>query len=239
MELDKAAELAAEAGYIEAHDISLLMDAIDREQRGEAGPGMGANMEAVARQQDLDTLEELVGMAGIDLETMSNEEARAKLEAMDTLSQDRITPSGRARMDDRGAGTPKPGDWIRTEDGFKFTVLDDGTVTDGDMSWPSVDEFVSDMRNDPNGSIAWEILPSSTIIPISKGKTFFQEEALTEYLVRQVEEVQDFGDLTITEDKTVQGTGQTVKVSQAASTKFDRAVKRRNVAKQLMDCISA
>jgi hypothetical protein len=60
-----------------------------------------------------------------------------------------------------GAGrrqVPRPGDRIRTEDGFTFRVMEDGEVTDGDASWPSVISFSEAMQNDPQGPIDWHIL---------------------------------------------------------------------------------
>lgn len=88
MELDKAAELAAEAGYLPAHDVGLLMDAIDRELAGKAGPGLGADPEAVALQQDLEQLADIIDEAGLDIAEMSNAEIRAALDKFETYMQE-------------------------------------------------------------------------------------------------------------------------------------------------------
>lgn len=53
---------------------------------------------------------------------------------------------------------PRPGDRIRTEDGFTFRVMDDGTISDGDISWPSAIAFSEAMQNDPQGPIDWMLL---------------------------------------------------------------------------------
>ena len=50
---------------------------------------------------------------------------------------------------------------------------------------------------------------------------------------------QDFGDLKITEEVEVEGTGKTVTVTQSAQRVFDRVAKRRNVMQKLKDCLAA
>ncbi len=35
----------------------------------------------------------------------------------------------------------------KTEDGYVFTLQPDGTVSDGDMSWPSTKDFFDSMRD--------------------------------------------------------------------------------------------
>lgn len=88
MELDKAAELAAEAGYIAEADIKMLQEAIDREVSGAAVAGKGADPVAVAQQADLDRLEEIMGMAGLDIDTLTNKEIIDALEQYETMMQD-------------------------------------------------------------------------------------------------------------------------------------------------------
>tara|TARA_R110002072_G_scaffold266030_1_gene424912 strand:+ start:15385 stop:17520 length:2136 start_codon:yes stop_codon:yes gene_type:complete len=50
---------------------------------------------------------------------------------------------------------------------------------------------------------------------------------------------QDFGDLKITEEVEVEGTGKTVTVTQPAQRVFDRVAKRRNVMQKLKDCLES
>ncbi len=158
MELDKAAELAAEAGYIAEHDVGLLQEAIDRELSGAEVVGLGKDPKAVEMAALLDALEELLGVAGIDLANMTNEEVRLRLDAMETFFQDENATAETAEI--------------------------------------------------------------------------------AEILVSEIEQTQDFGDTALTDTLRVQETGKDVKVSQSASTVYNRAVKRRNVVKKLMECVS-
>ena len=48
---------------------------------------------------------------------------------------------------------------------------------------------------------------------------------------------QDFSGIAFTDTVRVAETGETVEVTKSAQKTFDRAVKRRNVLKQLMDCV--
>jgi hypothetical protein len=50
---------------------------------------------------------------------------------------------------------------------------------------------------------------------------------------------QNFGDLTLSEEVEVEGTGKTVTVTQPAQKAFDRVAKRRNVIQKLRDCLDA
>ena len=50
---------------------------------------------------------------------------------------------------------------------------------------------------------------------------------------------QNFGDLTLSEEVEVEGTGKTVTVTQSAQKAFDRTAKRRNVIQKLRDCLEA
>jgi hypothetical protein len=88
--LDEAAELAAEAGYIAPqYDETMLLDALDREIRGEPVYGSREAGDADAREigRLLDELEEMVGMLGLNLEEMSNEEVRAELQKLRRFEQ--------------------------------------------------------------------------------------------------------------------------------------------------------
>lgn len=49
---------------------------------------------------------------------------------------------------------------------------------------------------------------------------------------------QDFGDLTFTDTVRIQETGETAEVTENVQKVFDRAVKRKNVLKRLLDCVS-
>lgn len=54
-----------------------------------------------------------------------------------------------------------------------------------------------------------------------------------------VDETQDFGDVKLpAEDMTIQGTRDTAKVRRSAQVEFRQAVKRKNVIKRLLDCVS-
>ena len=75
---------------------------------------------------------------------------------------------------------PGPGDIIQTEDGYRFSVLEDGSVTDGDMAWESVDQFRTSMADDPQGPIGWVIKHRNTVTPINgKQNSDKSEEAST------------------------------------------------------------
>lgn len=49
---------------------------------------------------------------------------------------------------------------------------------------------------------------------------------------------QDFGDMQLSEDLEIEGTGETVSVTRPAQRKFEQAVKRKNVLEQLRDCLN-
>ncbi len=53
-----------------------------------------------------------------------------------------------------------------------------------------------------------------------------------------VDETQDFGDLTFTDTVRIQETGRRAKVKRDAQVEFRRAVKRKNLLKRLLDCVS-
>jgi len=63
---------------------------------------------------------------------------------------------------------PGPGDIIETEDGFRFAVLEDGSITDGDMAWESVEQFRAAMADDAQGPIGWEIKHRDTVTQLGQ-----------------------------------------------------------------------
>lgn len=69
-------------------------------------------------------------------------------------------------MKNRRDKQPEPGDIIETEDGFRFAVLEDGAISDGDMAWESFEQFRSTMADDPQGPIGWEIKYRDTVAKI-------------------------------------------------------------------------
>lgn len=52
----------------------------------------------------------------------------------------------------------RPNMVIRTEDGYRFDVLEDGSITDGDMTWPNSLAFADAMANNPTGPINWRVV---------------------------------------------------------------------------------
>ena len=85
--MDEAAELAAEAGFILERDENVLLEAIDREARGEPVFGRGADPEVAERAKALDDLADFIDQAGIDLDELTNAEVRAVLREGRTLNQ--------------------------------------------------------------------------------------------------------------------------------------------------------
>ena len=87
--IDGMAEAAAEQGYITERDETLLMDAIDQELRGDTvhSTQFDVDEELVRTADQLERLQDLVGMAGLDLDTMTNDEVRAALSAFETYDQ--------------------------------------------------------------------------------------------------------------------------------------------------------
>lgn len=86
---DGIAEIASEAGYIADFDQDLLLDAIDQEMSGNKvyGADFTEDTDLTALSGQLQDLDELLNMAGIDLDAMSNAEVRAALEAFETFDQ--------------------------------------------------------------------------------------------------------------------------------------------------------
>ncbi len=87
--LDGLAESAYEANFIPARDPNLLLEAIERELAGEAVfTGRTTDIGLQETAATLDELQRFITEAGIDLETMTNEEVRKALGAgQQTLAQ--------------------------------------------------------------------------------------------------------------------------------------------------------
>jgi hypothetical protein len=88
--LDAMAEAAAEAGYLPpGYTPNQLLDALDRELKGE--PVRSRFETGDPRLQDLgtmlDQLQDELGMAGLDVDTMTNEEIRRRLKALERFNQ--------------------------------------------------------------------------------------------------------------------------------------------------------
>lgn len=84
--LDQAAELAAEAGYIEERDLGALLDAIDKESRGTPVYAVGReNPQLYDVHQNLESLKNFLADRGVNLTTTSNEDIRRMLG--DTIQQ--------------------------------------------------------------------------------------------------------------------------------------------------------
>lgn len=84
MSLDYASLLAWESGYIQEQDINALLEAVDREARGEpVYSPENENASMLQVQQDLQELERQLGETGIDLSTMTNEDVISMLYSED------------------------------------------------------------------------------------------------------------------------------------------------------------
>lgn len=88
--LDAMAEAAAEAGFLPPdYSPNSLLDALDREMAGD--PVRSRFESGDPRLQELGTmleqLEEQLGMVGLDVDTMTNEEIRAQLSKMERFQQ--------------------------------------------------------------------------------------------------------------------------------------------------------
>jgi hypothetical protein len=57
-------------------------------------------------------------------------------------------------------------------------------------------------------------------------------------MLPDVDETQDFGDVRISDTVRLEETGKRAKVKPLAQREFDKAVKRKNVLKRLLDCVS-
>lgn len=88
--LSEVAEVAAEAGYIPTNDENILLEALDRELGGEAVYGTRDTGDPGQRRlaEDMERLATMLSQLGIDLEQLSNEEARTALEAADIFDQE-------------------------------------------------------------------------------------------------------------------------------------------------------
>lgn len=78
--LDRAAELAAEAGYLDARDINALLEAIDKESRGQPVYAAGReNAGLLDIRTNLEHLQNWLKDRGVDLATQTNEQIKAML----------------------------------------------------------------------------------------------------------------------------------------------------------------
>lgn len=76
--LDQAAELAAEAGYLEERNVNALLDALDKDARGNPVFAMGReNQTLFDVQQNLDALKAFLADRSIDLAKTSNDQIKA------------------------------------------------------------------------------------------------------------------------------------------------------------------
>ena len=74
--------------------------------------------------------------------------------------------------------------------------------------------------------------------PFSGGNPVDTTLARASVMLPQVDDTQDFGDLTISDTVRIQETGKRAQVKKSAQREFDKAVKRKNVLKRLLDCVS-
>lgn len=186
--LDGLAEAAFEAGYIPARDPDMLLEAIDRELRGE--PQFGTRVADTELQELASKLEEAAQffeMEGIDLGELSNIEVRKLLEGVTTLEQ------------------------IDTDELRNLTELVERLVS-------AQDKILADAETIQPDTI--DTLLSRLMVSLPG-----------------VYAEQDLSGVTFTDTVRVAETGETVEVTKSAQKTFDRAVKRRNVLKQLMDCV--
>jgi len=87
MELDHAAEILHEQGYIHERDIGLMLDLIDKNLRGEPTySAANLNPAAEARLEAFNSLLADMKAAGVDLETMDNAQVKEALRAADDAS---------------------------------------------------------------------------------------------------------------------------------------------------------
>lgn len=70
------------------------------------------------------------------------------------------------------------------------------------------------------------------------GMTLAEGGEVLEQAQPTISSTQDFGDLTLTEQVKVAGTGETVTMSQSAQRVFDQTVKRRDIVRKLKDCMN-
>lgn len=74
--------------------------------------------------------------------------------------------------------------------------------------------------------------------PFTGGQDVDTKLARAAAMLPMVSEQQSFGDVTISDTVRIDETGKRAKVKVPAQRKFDRAVKRKNVIKRLLDCVS-
>jgi len=171
--LDGMAKIAAEAGFIADRDPDLLLEAIDRELRGEPVFARDADPALAEVSARMDELSTILSDAGLDIEDMSNVAVRKALSVGKTFEQ--------------------------------TDILELNELT----------ELVGvAMEHDP--AMLAKALVSLPDIP----------------------DVQDFSGVTFTDTVQIAETGETAEVTKSAQKSFDRAVKRKNVIRKLMECVS-
>lgn len=168
--LDAAAELASEAGFIAEFDSNQLLDALEREIRGDPVFGRGADPMVADLARSLEELSDLIEREGIDLEGMSNAQIRKLLEGDRTLNQDEL------------------------DEVLEMAIL----------------------------SAAHDPALLSRALASMPG----------------VSDVQDFGNLAFVDRVSVEGLTEVVEIEDGAQKIFDRAIKRRETIKRLLDCVS-
>ena len=187
------AEIAAEAGYIPANDENQLIEALREELGGRPVYGTRSSGDIAMRDLSvtLDDLQQILDVAGIDLETMTNAEVRKALDERRTLAQ------------------------IDTKDLQDLTQL---VLSQVGLSETMSVEAMYEMYGGPD-QIDTILAQAASMLP-------------------DVDETQDFGDVRISDTVRLEETGKRAKVKPLAQREFDKAVKRKNVLKRLLDCVS-
>jgi len=193
-ELAHIAEIAAEAGYIEANDEAMLIAAIREEVAGRQIYGSRDSGDISQRELSItmDELANIISDAALDLDTMTNAEIRKALTERVTLAQ----------IDSKGLTD------------ITALVLQQVGLTEA-------------------------LLTESDKAPYSEHNKIDATLGRAAAMLPMIDEAQDFGDLTISDRVRIQETGKRGTRTVKAQTEFRRAVKRKNLVKRLMDCLSA
>ena len=151
--LDGAAEYLMEAGYITERTEQAVVDAVAAELRGDPVYAMGnENTDLQSLQSNLNTLGDAIDQAGIDIDTMTNEEI--------------------------------------------LTAL--GEVADPDALTQAIGDAIKPL-------------------PVASE--------------------QDFSDIQVVEEVTIEETGETVEATESAQAKFEAMMQRRDAVEQIRNCI--
>jgi hypothetical protein len=113
--LDDMAEQLVEAGYITERSEAALLEALDKELRGDRVYALGAeNTELMDVNQTLNDLDQLLREAGLDLNDLTNEQVKAAIQEVvdgDVLSQDEEAAAGILKLGGKfGKNIIKKGD---------------------------------------------------------------------------------------------------------------------------------